>query len=74
MLSRKSFQKQNTACVPDTSLQTGRETIKIPNWRIAGSYTTGDFEEHMRALQIYCEGAFNSLQKTNPKTWSRAFF
>lgn len=43
-------------------------------WKIAGSYTLGDYQEHMDTLKKYCSGAFNSLQKTNPNTWSRAFF
>ncbi|XP_022562643.1 uncharacterized protein LOC111208155 [Brassica napus] len=43
-------------------------------WKIAGSYTLGDYQEHMDTLKKYCSGAFNSLQKTNPNTRSRVFF
>lgn len=42
-------------------------------WQIAGSYTLGDYQEHMDTLKKYCSGVYNSLLKTNPNTWSRAF-
>ncbi|XP_023633435.1 uncharacterized protein LOC111829036 [Capsella rubella] len=43
-------------------------------WRIARSYTTGQFNDRMEALKKYNPQAFISLQDTNPTTWSRAFF
>ncbi|XP_010446237.1 PREDICTED: uncharacterized protein LOC104729034 [Camelina sativa] len=43
-------------------------------WKIARSYTTGQYRKHMEALQKYNPGAFNSLLRTNLITWSRAFF
>ncbi|XP_020879634.1 uncharacterized protein LOC110227990 [Arabidopsis lyrata subsp. lyrata] len=43
-------------------------------WKIARSYTEGEFNAHMEALQKYNPGAFASLLSTNPRTWSRAFF
>lgn len=43
-------------------------------WKIARSYTTGEYGANMQALQNYNPGAFQSLLSTNPMTWSRAFF
>ncbi|XP_024016226.1 uncharacterized protein LOC112089707 [Eutrema salsugineum] len=43
-------------------------------WKIARSYTMGDYEENTQALNRYSPGAWVSLQKTNPPGWSRAFF
>lgn len=43
-------------------------------WKIARSYTIGEYETHMQALKDYNPGAFASLLDTQPKTWSRAFF
>lgn len=43
-------------------------------WKIARSYTKGEFDDHMDALKRYNPLAFNSLQATNPESWSRAFF
>ncbi|KAG7582712.1 Transposase MuDR plant [Arabidopsis suecica] len=43
-------------------------------WRIARSYTTGQYAKHMEALQKYNPHAYTSLLNTNPMSWSRAFF
>lgn len=43
-------------------------------WRIARSYTAGQYAKNMEALQKYNPGAYTSLLSTNPMTWSRAFF
>lgn len=43
-------------------------------WKIARSYTEGEFNGHMETLKNYNRSAFDSLLKTNPRTWSRAFF
>ncbi|CAE6119769.1 unnamed protein product [Arabidopsis arenosa] len=43
-------------------------------WKIARSYTEGEFTSHMIELQRYNPSAYESLLKTNPRTWSRAFF
>ncbi|XP_010501825.1 PREDICTED: uncharacterized protein LOC104779135 [Camelina sativa] len=43
-------------------------------WKIARSYTVGEFGGHMEALRSYNPSAYDSLLKTNPRTWSRAFF
>ncbi|XP_010507263.1 PREDICTED: uncharacterized protein LOC104783859 [Camelina sativa] len=43
-------------------------------WRIARSYTTGQFNDNMAELKRYNPQAYASLQLTNPITWSRAFF
>lgn len=43
-------------------------------WKIARSYTLGDFTEHMNALKSYNQLAHQTLQATNPHTWSRAYF
>ena len=43
-------------------------------WKIARSYTEGEFTAHMLELKSYNPSAYDSLLKTNPKTWSRAFF
>ncbi|XP_010469626.1 PREDICTED: uncharacterized protein LOC104749643 [Camelina sativa] len=43
-------------------------------WKIARSYTIGKFNANMAALQSYNPGAFASLLKTKPETWSRALF
>lgn len=43
-------------------------------WKIARSYTKGDYADNLEALRRYSQGAYDSLLKTNPPTWSRAFF
>uniref|UniRef100_A0A1J3H9G1 SWIM-type domain-containing protein n=1 Tax=Noccaea caerulescens TaxID=107243 RepID=A0A1J3H9G1_NOCCA len=43
-------------------------------WKIARSYTVEDFESNLEALKNYNQGAYDSLQCTQPKTWSRPFF
>lgn len=43
-------------------------------WKIARSYTIGDFDDNLEALKTYNSGAYDSLQRTAPTTWSRAFF
>ncbi|CAA7044351.1 unnamed protein product [Microthlaspi erraticum] len=43
-------------------------------WKIARSYTMGEFTDNMEALARYNPYAFATLQDTNPKSWSRAFF
>ncbi|KAJ0262744.1 MULE transposase domain-containing protein [Hirschfeldia incana] len=43
-------------------------------WKIARSYTRGEYDANMEALQKYNPNAFTSLQKTNPPSWSRAYF
>ncbi|CAE5962923.1 unnamed protein product [Arabidopsis arenosa] len=43
-------------------------------WKIARSYTNGEFQAHMLGLQSYNPSAYEYLLKTNPLTWSRAFF
>ncbi|XP_010445242.1 PREDICTED: uncharacterized protein LOC104727881 [Camelina sativa] len=43
-------------------------------WRIARAYTTGEFIDRMEELKKYNMQAYTSLQVTNPKSWSRAFF
>ncbi|XP_048604967.1 uncharacterized protein LOC111211463 [Brassica napus] len=41
---------------------------------IARSYTLGDFIEHTNALKSYNQLAHQTLQATNPHTWSGAYF
>ncbi|XP_010497305.1 PREDICTED: uncharacterized protein LOC104774383, partial [Camelina sativa] len=43
-------------------------------WKIARSYTVWEFGGHMEALRSYNPSAYDSLLKTKPRTWSRAFF
>ncbi|XP_010445762.1 PREDICTED: uncharacterized protein LOC104728487 [Camelina sativa] len=43
-------------------------------WKIARSYTVGEFGGHIEALRSYNPSAYDSLLKTNPRRWSRAFF
>ncbi|XP_010507063.1 PREDICTED: uncharacterized protein LOC104783626 [Camelina sativa] len=43
-------------------------------WKIARSYTVGEFNGYMLELKNYNPSAYDSLLKTNPRTWSRAFF
>src|SRR5690606_8256580 len=43
-------------------------------WKIARSYTIGEFTDNSEALKRFNPHAYNSLQNTNPKSWSRAFF
>ncbi|CAD5324817.1 unnamed protein product [Arabidopsis thaliana] len=43
-------------------------------WKIARSYTKGDYADNLEALKNYSQGAYDSLLKTNPPAWYRAFF
>ncbi|CAA7049184.1 unnamed protein product [Microthlaspi erraticum] len=43
-------------------------------WRIARSYTPEAFEDNLEIMKKYNSGAYDSLLRTAPKTWSRAFF
>ncbi|XP_010418611.1 PREDICTED: uncharacterized protein LOC104704180 [Camelina sativa] len=43
-------------------------------WKIARSYTVGEFNGYMLELKNYNPSAYESLLKTNPRSWSRAFF
>lgn len=48
--------------------------LQLLFWKIARSYTEGEFTSHMEELKSYNRSAFDSLLKTNPRTWSGAFF
>ena len=48
--------------------------LEILFWKIARSYTEGDYKENLKALRLYSSGAHESLLRTNPVTWSRAYF
>lgn len=43
-------------------------------WKIARSYTEGEYVAYMQELKSYNPAAFGTLLATNPKSWSRAFF
>ncbi|XP_023638931.1 uncharacterized protein LOC111830653 [Capsella rubella] len=43
-------------------------------WKIARSYTSASFAANLEELKKYNQGAYDSLQRTAPMTWSRAFF
>ncbi|RID74972.1 hypothetical protein BRARA_B02045 [Brassica rapa] len=43
-------------------------------WKIARSYTIGEYTDNSEALKRFNLHAYNSLQNTNPESWSRAFF
>ncbi|CAA7031227.1 unnamed protein product [Microthlaspi erraticum] len=43
-------------------------------WKIARSYTMGEYADNLEELKRYNPNALASLHKTNPPTWSRAFF
>ncbi|CAA7044255.1 unnamed protein product [Microthlaspi erraticum] len=43
-------------------------------WKIARSYTIEAFQSNLEALKEYNQGAYDSLQCTQPTTWSRPFF
>ncbi|XP_024011136.1 uncharacterized protein LOC112086444 [Eutrema salsugineum] len=43
-------------------------------WKIPRSYTNGDYLDNLKALENYNKVAYDSLLRTNPPTWSRAFF
>ena len=48
--------------------------LEILFWRIARSYTEGDYKENLKALRLYSSGAHESLLRTAPVAWSRAYF
>ncbi|KAG7569575.1 Zinc finger SWIM-type [Arabidopsis thaliana x Arabidopsis arenosa] len=43
-------------------------------WKIARSYTIGEYTANLEALKTYNPGAAASLMNTKPMEWSRAFF
>lgn len=48
--------------------------LEILFWRIARSYTEGDYKDNLKALRDFSPGAYDSLLRTNPEAWSRAYF
>ena len=48
--------------------------LEILFWKIARSYTEGDYKENLKELRLYSPGAHESLLRTNPVAWSRAYF
>lgn len=48
--------------------------LKRQFWRIARSYTKGEYAANLEALRMYNPNAFTSLQSTNLPSWSRDFF
>lgn len=49
-------------------------TLQRLFWRIARSYTAGDFKMWSDKLKDYNPGTYATLQVTKPETWSRAYF
>ncbi|XP_013632721.1 PREDICTED: uncharacterized protein LOC106338244 [Brassica oleracea var. oleracea] len=49
-------------------------TLQRLFWRIARSYTAGDYKMWSERLKEYNPGAYATLQVTKPETWSRAYF
>ena len=43
-------------------------------WAIAYSFTQGDYQYNLHALEVFDAAAHEDLLKTEPKTWCRAFF
>ena len=43
-------------------------------WAIAYSFTNGDYQINLKALEVFDAKAHEDLLKTEPKTWCRAFF
>ncbi|XP_033135086.1 uncharacterized protein LOC103836824 [Brassica rapa] len=43
-------------------------------WAIAYSFTKGDYQFNLHALEVFDAKAHEDLLKTEPKTWCRAFF
>ena len=43
-------------------------------WRLAWSYNEAEYQQNLDRIFNYDVGVYDDVQKTNPKSWCRAFY